>query len=186
MEIYLLALAWAVYFFIHSLLAANGSKNWLAHKLPTSFKYYRIAYNFIALSGLLPLIFWSISSSIRLLESVWPLGIILTTLGSYLIIQAFRMFDGAEFIGLKEETKPRLIQSGMYRHVRHPLYFAMIVLILGLFLLLPTQKMLLTLVMSYLYIGLGHRIEEKKLIGIFGEEYRDYQQRVKALIPHLY
>jgi protein-S-isoprenylcysteine O-methyltransferase Ste14 len=186
MEIYLLVLAWAFYFFIHSFLASNESKNWVARKLPTSFRYYRIVYNVIALTGLLPLIYWSMSSSIRLLDAIWPIGIILMAVGSFLLIQAFRVFDGAEFIGLKEETKPQLVQIGMYRYVRHPLYFATIVLILGLFFLFPTQKMLLTLLVSYIYIGIGHRLEERKLIGIFGEEYRAYQRRVKALIPYIY
>jgi len=74
----------------------------------------------------------------------------------------------------------------MYRHVRHPLYFATIILILGLFLLVPTEKMGLILVISYSYILIGYRLEESKLIAVFGPEYTTYQKRVKALIPYLY
>ena len=74
----------------------------------------------------------------------------------------------------------------MYQYVRHPLYFATIILILGLFLLVPTQKMLLILLISYSYILIGFRLEERKLVAVFGDEYQAYQKKVKALIPYLY
>jgi protein-S-isoprenylcysteine O-methyltransferase Ste14 len=74
----------------------------------------------------------------------------------------------------------------MYQYVRHPLYFATVILILALFLLVPTQKMLLVLLISYSYILIGSRLEERKLVAIFGEEYQAYQKTVKALIPYLY
>jgi len=82
--------------------------------------------------------------------------------------------------------KPELVFTGMYQYVRHPLYFATIVLILGLFLLVPTQKMLLVLLISYGYILIGYRLEERKLVEVFGDKYLDYQKRVKAIIPRLY
>ena len=56
MEIYLLASAWAAYFFVHSFLAATQVKNWVEKTLPTVFPYYRIGYNIIAFSSLLPLL----------------------------------------------------------------------------------------------------------------------------------
>jgi protein-S-isoprenylcysteine O-methyltransferase Ste14 len=45
--------------------------------------------------------------------------------------------------------------------------------------------MALTLLISYTYIGIGYRLEERKLIAIFGAEYLAYQQQVKALIPYI-
>lgn len=188
MEIYLLASAWAAYFFVHSFLAATQVKNWMEKTLPTVFPFYRIGYNIIAFSSLLPLLFWSISApnnALNLPDWTWYPGAFFIALGLYLLIRAFQAFDGAEFLGLKEESTPILVQKGMYQYVRHPLYLATIVLIFGLFLGLPTQKMGLTLVISYTYIGIGYRLEERKLIAIFGAEYRAYQKRVKALIPYI-
>ena len=188
MEIYLLASAWAAYFFVHSFLAATHVKKWVENEMPKAFPYYRIGYNFIAFSSLLPLLYWSISApnaTLNLPDWYGYLGAIFIALGLYLLIRAFQAFDGAEFLGLKEESTPILVQKGMYQYVRHPLYLATIVLIFGLFLCLPTQKMGLTLLISYTYIGIGYRLEERKLIAIFGDEYRVYQQRVKALIPYI-
>lgn len=188
MEIYLLASAWAAYFFVHSFLAATQVKNWVGKTLPTVFPFYRIGYNIIAFSSLLPLLYSSISApnqALPLPTWTWYLGVICLASGLVLLIRAFQAFDGAEFLGIKKEASPQLVQKGMYQYVRHPLYFATIVLIFGLFLCLPTQKMGLTLVISYIYIGIGYRLEERKLIAIFGAEYQAYQQQVKALIPFI-
>lgn len=188
MEFYLLALAWASYFFVHSFLASNAVKNWALNAFPAGFKYYRIAYNLIAMSSILPLLYWSVSAENNQLIDNLYLTIVgggLLAIGVVLLILAFRAFDGMAFLGFKAETDAKLVQSGMYGYVRHPLYFATIVVILGLFLLIPTQKMLLTLGIAYGYILIGYRLEERKLVAIFGAEYLTYQTRVKALIPYI-
>jgi protein-S-isoprenylcysteine O-methyltransferase Ste14 len=46
--------------------------------------------------------------------------------------------------------------------------------------------MLLVLLISYGYILIGYRLEERKLVEVFGDKYLDYQKRVKAIIPLLY
>ncbi len=189
MEIILLGFAWIMYFFIHSLLASNAVKLFIETRIPTLFSFYRIVYNFVAIAGLIPLLLQSIFiPNPKLFTSIWlvPVGVCLKLIGLVLLYLAFKAFDGAEFLGIKMEKKPKLVLSGMYQYVRHPLYFATIILILGLFMLVPTQKMLLVLLISYSYILIGYRLEERKLVAIFGEEYKDYQKKVKALIPYLY
>lgn len=189
MEIILLGFGWIVYFFIHSFLASNEVKLGVEKRVPALFAYYRISYNLIAIAGLIPLLYGSIFLPDPLLFlSTWlaPLGFCLLIVGIVLLYLAFKAFDGAEFLGLKQEKKPELVFSGMYQYVRHPLYFATVILILGLFLLVPTQKMLLVLLISYGYILIGYRLEERKLVQVFGEEYITYQKRVKAIIPLLY
>lgn len=189
MEIILLGFGWIVYFFIHSFLASNVVKLYVEKRIPSLFTYYRISYNLIAIAGLIPLLYGSIFlPDPPLFASTWlaPLGVCLLLLGLVFLYLAFKAFDGAEFLGLKQEKKSELVFSGMYQYVRHPLYFATVILILGLFLLVPTQKMLLVLLISYGYILIGYRLEERKLIQVFGEEYITYQKKVKAIIPLLY
>ena len=189
MEIILLGFAWIMYFFIHSFLASNAVKLYVEKGFSGLFSYYRILYNFIAITGLIPLLYLSVViPDPYFLSLIWlnPVAYLLISAGLILLYLAFNAFDGAEFLGLKREIKPELVLSGMYRYVRHPLYFATIILILGLFLLVPTQKMLLVLLISYSYILIGYRLEERKLVAVFGEEYREYQKKVKALIPYLY
>lgn len=187
MEIVLLGFAWIVYFFIHSFLASTAAKALIQRKSPSLFSYYRIAYNLIASGGLIPLVIQSARTpNADLFAGNLIAGISITGIGLIFLYFAFKAINIAEFLGIKEEAEPELVQIGMYRYVRHPLYFAIIILILGLFLLLPTQKMGLVLLISYVYILVGYRLEERKLVSVFGQKYTSYQNRVKALIPYLY
>jgi len=70
--------------------------------------------------------------------------------------------------------------SFAHRFVRHPWYFLGLVIIW-------TREMnaafLLTAVTLTLYLFIGSRQEEKKLVACFGEQYRKYQVSVPGLVP---
>ena len=70
---------------------------------------------------------------------------------------------------------------GPYRWVRHPLYTGGLLLIW----LTPvlTLNLLTLFVMLTIYLIVGARLEEQRLIHEFGAEYQEYQQRVPMLIP---
>jgi protein-S-isoprenylcysteine O-methyltransferase Ste14 len=153
--------AWLFYFFIHSFLASTGVKNYFSINWPTLFAYYRILYNIIAILGLGILLVLSLPKASQALNIY--LGMTLSVTGFILIILAFRAFNLREFLGLDPEKPTKLVVSGMYRYVRHPLYFGTIILIAGLYLLFPSSHMLTILIISYTYIWVGSRLEEQKL-----------------------
>lgn len=175
---------WLFYFFIHSLLASLRVKKYLAETIPGIFPYYRIIYNVIAILGLGMLLTFSLPRT-ELADNML-VGIVISSIGLILIILAFRAFNLREFIGFQSETKSELVVTGMYRFVRHPLYFGTMIFIAGLYLLFPSESMLATLTISYLYIWIGSRLEERKLRKAYGESYRIYAQKVKSLIPYVY
>ncbi len=88
-----------------------------------------------------------------------------------------------------EETSSRkesLILQGPQRHVRHPLYFAVIVLLLGWWLLLDYTILLFITVFFFLWFTLVViRFEEKELKALFGEEYEAYARAVPMIFPSL-
>jgi protein-S-isoprenylcysteine O-methyltransferase Ste14 len=114
------------------------------------------------------------------------IGSVITSIGFILIILAFRAFNLREFLGFQTETQSELVVSGMYRFVRHPLYFGTLIFIAGLYLLFPTESMLVVLIISYVYIWIGSRLEEQKLRDLYGESYTAYARKVKSLIPYVY
>ncbi len=76
----------------------------------------------------------------------------------------------------------RLVVTGLYRWVRHPMLSG------GLLFLLtsgPSQNNIVFTVMYFSYMLLGGWYEERRLIRLFGDEYRRYQQRVGAFVPLL-
>jgi protein-S-isoprenylcysteine O-methyltransferase Ste14 len=181
---WLLICGWLVYFFIHSFLASLRVKKYVAETIPGIFPYYRIIYNVIAILGLGILLTFSLP--LTELADNMLVGIVISSIGLILIILAFRAFNLREFLGFQSETKSQLVVTGMYRIVRHPLYFGTMIFIAGLYLLFPSESMLATLAISYIYIWIGSRLEERKLREAYGESYRIYAQKVKSLIPYVY
>jgi protein-S-isoprenylcysteine O-methyltransferase Ste14 len=80
----------------------------------------------------------------------------------------------------------QLILQGPLRYVRHPIYFAVVVLVLGWWLLLDYTILLLMALMFFLWFTLVViRFEEKELKARFGEEYEVYARSVPMFIPSL-
>ena len=84
----------------------------------------------------------------------------------------------------QSSPSPEILQTkGLNAYVRHPLYFAILIIVWGFFLFRPTDLVLTIAIVSTIYIYIGTQLEEKKLIEEFGEAYRDYQKKVKMLFP---
>ncbi len=88
------------------------------------------------------------------------------------------------FVALQKEHK--LITTGIYKWVRHPIYTAGIISFVGFILITNSTLGLITGILL-VFPALLYRIhvEEQMLIAHFGEEYVEYKKRVKALIPWL-
>ncbi len=84
------------------------------------------------------------------------------------------------------QTEHRLIQSGPYALIRHPMYSGYWLLLVGLMLLYRTWTPLLFLVISILSFYRRALREESALAERFGEEWRAYAMRTRFLIPFLY
>jgi protein-S-isoprenylcysteine O-methyltransferase Ste14 len=78
-----------------------------------------------------------------------------------------------------------LIQDGLYRFVRHPIYFGVIVLCLGWGLIQQSTLVWLYVVIIAIFFDIKSRKEEQWLIERFSA-YANYQGRVRKLIPWVY
>jgi protein-S-isoprenylcysteine O-methyltransferase Ste14 len=82
-------------------------------------------------------------------------------------------------------TEP-LIIKGPYKHVRHPLYFGVFLLVLGWWLLLDYSFLFISTVLLLLWFNFVITdFEEKELRAIFREEYDQYSRKVPKLIPFI-
>ena len=80
----------------------------------------------------------------------------------------------------------RLIHSGPYAIVRHPIYTGMLLALLGTTLVSSTVRSLLGFVLAIISLWQKAYIEEQFLIVEFGVQYANYQREVKFLIPFVY
>lgn len=88
--------------------------------------------------------------------------------------------------GLKSDNKPKLIDTGIYKYSRHPAYSAFFILAFGIFLIIPNVITLVLLAYTCV-VTYGHTIEEEeKLIKMYGEDYKQYQNDVGRFFPKIF
>ncbi|WP_323758525.1 isoprenylcysteine carboxylmethyltransferase family protein [Roseivirga sp.] len=178
---------WALFYTIHSLLASNGFKN----KTPLNPRAYRLVYSiFSTLSfGFILLLGASIYSGFVLPPSpaTTYFGLMIATFGLFVIKRSFRNYSLRVFLGFKKETSSKLTlkKDKLQSKIRHPLYTGTILLFLGYFIYNPLLVNLISLVALLAYLPFGIRLEEKKLIQQFGDEYLQYKKDTPALFPKI-
>jgi protein-S-isoprenylcysteine O-methyltransferase len=80
-----------------------------------------------------------------------------------------------------------LIDSGPYHFVRHPSYTGSLLAVLGFTLSFTNWASLLIIFVPICAVTLWRiHIEEEALIGALGEQYLNYMQQTKRLIPLVY
>lgn len=180
------------YFVLHSFTASLWLKQHVARSLPALVPWYRLLFNLLATLLALPLawIAWRYPG-----EPLWQWqGIMfylmngIALLALLALLYSPRLYDMREFLGLRQlQTKTREVNdlehfhiSPFHRFVRHPWYF-LILVILWTRDMSSNQLLIYTLVTLYLFIG--SRLEERKLVVYHGEVYKAYRRRVAGLIP---
>ena len=85
------------------------------------------------------------------------------------------------------QTGHRVVRTGLYRRVRHPAYSGLLLAFAGLGVAFASW-LSLAVIMIPISAAVLYRIhvEERALIGAFGEEYREYCNRTKQLVPGIY
>jgi len=171
----------------HSILAMDHAKNKAEKFMGKGYRYYRLIYSVISIPLFFPA-FWLWASSSKssplvyaIPDNLYPLVILVRLCALGLFGYAALQTDVLEFIGIKREKEKALITRGSYAIVRHPLYLS------GILILITNMRMtqldlLATLLISG-YFVIGAFIEEKRLISVFGEKYRNYKQQVSMFIP---
>ena len=196
---------------LHSLGAQEGSKDWMRRRLGRYFveHLWRLAYcagSYAFLYHVVGTLHWDLHPQANIWlfdypEWCWRVLLLIHLLSIVLIYCAFIQSDYLEFWGLRQawqgligrcsghgvEAMPlfgthRLVATGVYGWVRHPMLSG------GLLFLVtsgPSKNNLVFLGMYLGYMLVGAWYEEKRLLRIFGDEYRQYQRRVGAFIPRL-
>jgi protein-S-isoprenylcysteine O-methyltransferase Ste14 len=103
------------------------------------------------------------------------------------LVIGFLQTDAWEFLGLRQlggsDKHSKMTASGLYHHVRHPLYSAGLVFIW----LMPlmTANVLAINIALTVYVITGAYFEERKLQREFGQDYANYMAVTPMFIPFL-
>lgn len=110
------------------------------------------------------------------------LSAFLLLLGNYLCIVT--LLHLGRSISIMAEAR-RLVTSGPYALIRHPLYFSEEVAILGIFLQFRSWEAAAVVVVHFAFQIQRMRNEEKVLLATF-PEYREYMNKTSRLIPGIW
>jgi protein-S-isoprenylcysteine O-methyltransferase Ste14 len=117
---------------------------------------------------------WNQVGLILLLVSV-PFGVISFIIGIYFV----RKSEAVVF----SNTEEKVIDTGVYGKVRHPMYLGILLILLGFSIATLSILSFIVWIVFFIFIDRMATYEEKDLTRILGQQYTDYQKKAHKWIP---
>jgi len=122
-------------------------------------------------------------------EAVQPVllfpGVILIALGLIVSTKASQAISVSTVADMRTDRRPQLVTDGIYSRIRHPLYLATILLLLGMAAVYPFANVLVFALSLIGYVLVGAWLEERKLVLQYGQEYLEYRKKAGFMVPVL-
>lgn len=114
-------------------------------------------------------------------------GILCLALGLLFFVRSHAALGTNWSVTLKVQGEHELVTHGIYRHVRHPMYLALLLYSLGQALVVPNYVAgpSCGVAMAILFV-LRVGIEERLMLDHFGKDYEVYMARTKRFIPGIW
>lgn len=120
----------------------------------------------------------------------WPalrwLGVGFFASGDMIRLLALRELGRQYSALLTIQAEHQLIQTGLYRRIRHPFYLGQLLAEPGIMLALRSPLAILIVAASVPFAVKRMNREEQILLHQFGASYRNYCERTNRLLPHVY
>jgi protein-S-isoprenylcysteine O-methyltransferase Ste14 len=141
------------------------------------------------LAGLLPwsMTRWEFRPAFFGLEGARSVGVLLILVGLPGLVDSFARF-ALQGLGTPAPIAPpqNLVVTGLYRHVRNPMYVAVVAVILGQAILFGDSRLMTYGVFMWLAFHLFVvAYEEPTLRCTFGSEYEVYRANVRRWVPRV-
>lgn len=199
LEVLLVVSLFAIFGYVHSVLASNKIKNKIVELAGNKIAYYRLFYNLQSILFFFVIYEVSPKPDIIIYDLQYPWDIVifgLQLLSLVGFIWAIKFIDGKEFLGINQiirfknnnyniddlDEQSELVIKGPFKYSRHPIYFFSI-LFLG-FRPIMDLFYITFYICIILYFVIGSIYEEKKLVEKFGVQYKEYQKSVPSFIPY--
>ena len=84
------------------------------------------------------------------------------------------------------EKTTKLVTSGIYAYIRHPLYSSLFLLTWGIYFKVQSLASTALALVATTFLIATARADEAECIRFFGDEYQEYMQKTKRFIPFLF
>ena len=120
-------------------------------------------------------------------NAFFAIGVIMIIVGLIIRITAIMTLKQHFTYTVTKIENHELIESGLYKSIRHPAYLGQIIIFIGTSISLSNWLSILGMAVPVI-AGFIYRIsiEERFIIKHLGDTYVDYQKRTKRLIPAIY
>ena len=165
-----------------------SSKSLRSLKLHGFYRFF--VFEFTLVIVLLNLPFW-IESPFSLQKIFSWIALVISII---LVVQSFyyltKLGDSKkreEFeANFKFENTAKLVDTGIYKYIRHPMYGSLLFLSLGAMLKHISIVTVILFIVVLLFLILTAKSEEKENIKFFGSDDNDYMKRTKMFVPFLF
>jgi methanethiol S-methyltransferase len=176
----------------HSVMARQPFKRWWTKLVPASIE--RSTYVLLASLALI-LIFWQwhpIPTVVwRVAEPVTASALLGLSLAGWLIVLVSTfMINHFELFGVQQVVYHLLGRAAsaspfktpyLYKRVRHPIYLGFIIAFWAAPVMTAGHLLFAGVTTAYIFVGIF--LEERDLVAHYGNEYRQYREKVGMLIP---
>ncbi len=135
------------------------------------------------------LIVWSLDSFIFKVSTMptnhIPLAVRLVLAGLCFLIAVYFVWKSHKIIFEEHRDPPRVIDTGLFSRVRHPLYLSALLIYVGFFFTTLSLFSLLFFICIFLFYDYIARFEEEKLQEKFGEAYASYKKKTTKWFPRI-
>jgi protein-S-isoprenylcysteine O-methyltransferase Ste14 len=120
-------------------------------------------------------------------DTFFAIGMALVVIGLVIRIHAILTLKHYFTYSVAKVENHKIIQTGLYKFIRHPGYLGQLIVFLGISTSISNWLSILVM-MTPITLGYLNRIkvEEKFMTEQFGQDYENYQERTKRIIPMLY
>jgi len=120
-------------------------------------------------------------------DTFFGIGVVMVILGLIIRIQSILTLKNNFVYSVAKVVDHKLIETGIYKNIRHPGYLGQLIIFVGISISLSNWLSILLMVIP-IAIGYNYRVnvEERFMLEEFGEDYLNYKNRSKKIIPMIY
>lgn len=118
-------------------------------------------------------------------DLVGNIGLVFCVIGAIIACWSRYLLGKNWSLSIQRKENHELIQNGIYKILRHPIYTGLLLLFIGNALIVGDYRGLIAVIIVFISFWFKLLKEEKLLIETFGNQYIEYKNRTKALIPYL-